>query len=547
MLRAVFWVEGEDTMELNRIMIVDDEEDFRLGVIKKMDWESIGFEVVGDASNGQDALDLVEQINPDVIITDIKMPFMNGLTLTKKIHEWNPSIKIIILSGFDDFEYAKTAIKYGVSEYLLKPIQASELKEVLVKVKNEICDEVNEKRNKEILHRHYIENLPIIREKFLVNLIEGRLNQNQITKLSELYELILEAPYFAVSIAYAQSEGQSQDNYYESELMTLSFRNIVEEHVVKQVHSYTFVYLDYVIVIAMVPTKEAFSEFIHIMNQVCHRANRILGLKISAGIGSAYDNILKLADSYQEAKKAIEYKVLLGDELAIFIEDVEPKVKSNFSFEEMYTAELIHNIKLGKEEELTRTIDTILVSMKAAQPSLQEYRACLMELVSSVYKLSRLYQLNQNEIFGENFDIYVDVFKFSSFDTLGQWLHTICNRLRHCIRHERKDSAKLIVQRSVQLINEQYGNSELSVEVLCDNLNISQAYFSTIFKKELGVSFVSYLTMVRMEKAVDLLNSTDEKTYIIAEKIGYIEPNYFSYVFKKYYGVSPTKFRKIDS
>ena len=133
--------------------------------------------------------------------------------------------------------------------------------------------------------------------------------------------------------------------------------------------------------------------------------------------------------------------------------------------------------------------------------------------------------------------------QFSSLDELERWLLAICTNLRRTLRHERKDSTMRLSEKAREYIEDHYSESDLSADTLCRHLNVSAAYFSTVFKREAGLGFSAYLTKIRLEHAVQLLASTEEKTYIIAEKVGYLEPNYFSYVFKKEYGISPSKYR----
>ena len=134
-------------MSLYRIMLVDDEEEVRKAMIRQMDWERLGFTVVGDAENGQEALEKLEQLEPEVIMTDIRMPYMDGLTLTARIREKYPSIKILIFSGYDDFEYAQQAIKLNVAEYILKPVNGEELAEILNRIKISLDQEIEQRRN----------------------------------------------------------------------------------------------------------------------------------------------------------------------------------------------------------------------------------------------------------------------------------------------------------------------------------------------------------------------------------------------------------------
>ena len=151
-------------MNLYRIILVDDEEEVRKGIIRKIDWEALGFQVVGDAENGQDALEKIEQLEPDVVMTDIRMPYMDGLTLTSWIRQKYPSVKVLIFSGFDDFEYAQKAIKLNVTEYILKQVNVEELTRILNRVRENLDQEIEQRRDVDRLRESYLSSLPILRE-----------------------------------------------------------------------------------------------------------------------------------------------------------------------------------------------------------------------------------------------------------------------------------------------------------------------------------------------------------------------------------------------
>ena len=173
-------------MNLYKIMLVDDEEEVRKSIINKIDWADTGFEVIGDAENGKDALEKIEQNEPDLVLTDIKMPYMDGLTMAETIRQQYPSVKIVIFSGFDEFEYAKKAIKLNVIEYILKPVNVEELTAILKKIKKNLDEEIEQKRNVNLLRESYIKNLPTIREHFLNDLIHGGMSGETISeKLKE--------------------------------------------------------------------------------------------------------------------------------------------------------------------------------------------------------------------------------------------------------------------------------------------------------------------------------------------------------------------------
>ena len=176
-------------MACYNVLLVDDEKEVCQVIIRKLDWESMGFHIVGYAANGVEALEMAEELQPDVVMTDIKMPYMDGLTLSKKLKEAYQKIKIIIFSGFDEFEYAKEAIKVEATEYILKPINESELREVFERVKTDLDRELDERRNIDKLRQYYLESLPVLQENFYITLLEGRLSQEQIEETLKNYQI----------------------------------------------------------------------------------------------------------------------------------------------------------------------------------------------------------------------------------------------------------------------------------------------------------------------------------------------------------------------
>ena len=264
---------------------------------------------------------------------------------------------------------------------------------------------------------------------------------------------------------------------------------------------------------------------------------------MTAGIGQAVTGLGNLAVSYQGAVDAVDYRVLLEPNQAIYIRDIQPAPSRDFVLDDQDIQKVTKAVKLGRQHEVREAVEELMGKFKHSNISLHRYQVAMMELVTELLKLGRSYHLNLEEIFGGNMDFYQEIAKFDSLDSLGEWLYNVCMKFRSLIRQEQTDSTKLLTEKAKQFIQENYADSNLSVEILSNYLNVSAAYFSTIFKKETGQSFVMYLTNVRMEAALELLNNTQEKTYVIAGEVGYTEPNYFSYVFRKKYGMSPTKYR----
>ena len=167
-------------MTTYKVLLVDDEEEVRNAIEQRINCEELGFEVIGNAQNGVKAMEIAEKLQPDAVITDIKMPYMNGLELARNLKEENPGVRILILTGFDEFEYAKEAVHLEIEEYILKPINANELSECLKRLKNVLDKEREEKLNVRKLEQYYTDSLPVLPTTFLCSLVEGRISDSDI-------------------------------------------------------------------------------------------------------------------------------------------------------------------------------------------------------------------------------------------------------------------------------------------------------------------------------------------------------------------------------
>jgi two-component system, response regulator YesN len=527
-----------------RLLLVDDEEEIREGIIRKIDWDSLGYTVVGDAENGLEALEKAEHLHPDVVMTDIKMPFMDGLELGERIQTIMPSTKLIIFSGFDDFEYAQKAIKLNVAEYVLKPINAAELTETLKRLKLQLDNEFNEKRDVEILRRNYMESLPVLREQFLVGLIEGRISETRLQAQAKLFNMNLNAKNWAVALVHADAAPKDEAALQgEEELIPISLKCSVDE-IMGNYCTYTgFLYSDCVAMIAELDLQSGIVPLMTGMNEVCKSAERVLGVKVMAGVGTQRSSLIEIRHSYREAQNALDYSATLGAGKAIYIADVEPDTSVKLQFDDHDEREIVNAIKMGSEEEIQNKINMLFARCETTLLPFSQYQIYLMEIMTSLLKVMQAYELGTEDIFGENFNYVNTITALRSPTEMKLWCTESCVKISTLIKRERVDSTQLLARNAKQYIAENFGSEELSVENLCSFLHVSPAYFSTVFKRETSMSFVAYLTEVRLQEAVNLLNTTDDKTYIIAAKVGYTEPNYFSYVFKKKFGVSPSKYR----
>ena len=529
-------------MELYNVLLVDDEADVLQAMKKKIDWEALGFCLAGTAENGQEALEMAEQLHIDVVMTDIKMPYMDGLTLCKNLKQSYRNMKVIIYSGFDDFEFAREAVHLEAEEYLLKPISAGDMEAAFSKVRKKLDQEYDEYRNLNRLSEYYRKSLPAMREQLVMGILEGRIAGERARAMMETYEICLDSPFYVVAALYMDVNPR-EEQPQPAQLFTLSLKDMVQDYLKNRTRFFSTAFLDQVIVIFMLDEREEIDQVLYHLDQICKMGFHVLKSSVTAAVGQICANTDALHTSYEEAVNAMEYRSILGSGQVLYINDIEPCSEENILVTEHEFQNLVHAVKLGNRDETNAAIAQIMDSIRKEPISPGQYQLLFMELLSELMKIGRAYKLHPNQIFGEHAGSWQELYRMVTVDELEGWLQEVCTNLRHVLRHERRDSAARLTEQAKAYIEEHYKESDLSADSLCRCLNVSAAYFSTIFKREVGMSFVAYLTKIRLEHALELLRTTEDKTYIIASRGGYMEPNYFSYVFKKQYGISPSKYR----
>ncbi|ERI94586.1 response regulator receiver domain protein [Clostridiales bacterium oral taxon 876 str. F0540] len=541
-------------MRKYKLLIVDDEIEVRKGIINKVNWEKLGFEIVAEGENGQEALELFEKTLPDVVLTDIKMPFMDGLELSRRIKEKYPTTKIIVMTGFDEFEYAHKAIKLNVSEYLLRPISSEEITNILLKVKGQIDKEIAEKENVEALKEHYKKSIPVLREKFLISLITSGLDRKEIEQNSNNYDINLNGNEFMVSVISIdkkkkESNESGSDNEVllrEKGLLKFAVLNTTQEIVDKYNLGTVFLKDENIIILTVHGDKEnevIADKTFSAIEELKQVLEKFLKVTVTVGVGNVVKDVVLLRNSYENAVAALDYRIFMGKNKIIWIEDIEPVSVNKIVFDETKERTLTSGIKVGTKEEITSTIDKLFEDIIDSKASFKDYQIYIMEMLTTILKAARDSSVDIDEIFGVDHNLFVELYSLSGIEEAKGWFKDISVRIMNFIVKDRQDTYQHLVKKAKDYIKESYGNSDININEVCNYLHLSTTYFSFIFKKETKTTFVNYLTQVRMDAAKELLRTTNLKAFEIAEKVGYSEPNYFSYSFKKKFGVSPSEFR----
>lgn len=537
-------------MDKYSIILVDDEREIIEGIIQKVDFESLGFVVVGAAENGEEAYQLSLKLKPDIVMSDIIMPFMDGLSLGEKLKEELPNTKLILFSGHDDLEFAHRAIKMNVVEYVLKPVNAQEIGKILTNVKQQLDQEYETRRDYEFLKLQYQNMIPILRDQFLAGLLEGKLNEDEVLEQAPLANFDLKANGYCVvlfEIAKTSQSEVSQMIFKEknSLMMNAAMKQLAEDILSKYVHAHVFFYHTQIASIVQLYEESDVVNLSNIVNEVCMAASRIYEINLSAGISNIVKHRYAMCYAKNEAISALDYRLVLGDGKAIAYEDISQDSTISLSFQEQDSKTLSSAIRLGSPQEIKETIATIFAQLYRNKMALDRYHVFVMELMLSLLKMLEQYQIDGTLIFAKNFDPYHPLTNMNSLVEFEKEVVRICVEISRSIQEQRSYASKAVVTSVMEYIEENFANPSLNVETISRAFHISASYLSRIFKKETDESLIGYLTNLRLEEATKLLLTTNEKSYAVAQQVGYSDPNYFSYVFKKKYGIAPTRYRKI--
>ena len=326
-------------------------------------------------------------------------------------------------------------------------------------------------------------------------------------------------------------------------LLSTSVQKQANEHLAEKWKAKCFSYLGNTILIAQLKNESEISELTDECDRFCRYARRMIGAVVTAGIGSVCGDIFGLAQSYSSAREAVSYRVIYGASRAINMKEIVPrKMYRPGSENDMELSNLFKMIRLGSEEDVVEAVDKYLNYTSFPKKSLQQHHIDVMELIIALYRFSMNQDIELEDFSGDIRKLYSGLLDLEP-DALRRWLADSSLSFHEKLISARNKSTRSFVSKAEEYVQQNYADEGLSLDSICEVLGVSNSYFSTIFKKETGSSFISYLTDYRMDRASCLLIETNEKSYMIAKKVGYTDPNYFSYVFKRRFGVSPSKYR----
>lgn len=532
---------------LFKVLIVDDDIVVRINLKTLINWNKSGFEVCGEAANGAEAIQKMEQDEYHIIITDISMPIMDGIALIEHIEQKCPAIKVIALSGYDDFDYVRMSLKSGAIDYILKhKLDTATLLNVLEVARRHILANQQNIEQLQKQQEQIQQSRLLLTHRFISQLIKGLIVDKLLIQ-ETIQSLHLKMDMRNLVVITAEIDGFLLIEEKNLEIVIQSFLNISEE-VLKEFNNELISYIENgrFVIIASIGKNYSHlyihNQLIQIVDRIKLSIRRYLSLTVSFGISEVCEDICDIKNYYDDAIKALKHKFYMGKGHVIWNRD--KAIKETFlSLNIKDEKKIIEELKLRNENGVFNQIDLIFKKITDEYASYKSVQLICAELVSLAGKAAK--ELGIGDSFASSYsDMPYDELK--KYDTLEDIKGYVCNiyeKLMAMMPIEISEKFSLYTKKVIEYINRNY-HIPISLTDAAEYVGVSSQYLSTIFKEELGMNFTEYLSRLRISHAKTLIESGENKLKDIVVKVGFNNYNYFLKVFKDIVGLTPMEYEK---
>lgn len=534
-----------------KVFLVEDEMVIRRGIKNSIDWEKEGYIFCGEASDGELAYPMIIKEKPDILITDIRMPFMDGLELCKLVKEELPNIKILILSGYDEFDYAKEAIRLGVTEYLLKPISSGKLLEAL----NGVSESIRREKEDKDLVRKYMEemreNTEHEKQKFFEQMIAGNLSMADALETGKKYEMNLSAGMYNLLLfrfILGEENRKSGELLGEAEYAIKKLTERLEYvfEFQRDVEGWAF--------LLMADNEEQMSERVKELSKDLEEIMKNYStIAYFGGIGQPVARLRELEESFREAERALAARFTMELNRIISVEDIRMAQNvdtlddieiTSFGEIEKTRTMLEKFLNNGAEDEIDEFVDVYINELPEENlKSVLMRQYIIMDAYIVMMSFCEKIEGIEGEMQAQSEELKNSMKTIQTLEEIKNYIRMLLKKIigvRDTISGRRYSD---IIEIAKDQIRKTYMSDEISLNTIAAEVGMSPSYFSSIFSKEMGKTFVEYLTEIRMDRAKELLMCSSMKTSEIGYEVGYKDPHYFSYIFKKTQNCTPKEFR----
>ena len=524
-----------------KLLIVEDERIIRNSLVQEIPWEKVGGEMIGEAADGLMGFQMVTELKPDIVISDIKMERMDGIELCERIKSSFPGIKLIIITGYGEFAYAQTAVKLGVKDFILKPTDPNELMAAVEKAAAELEAEVKKKQEIERLQQLIESNIPALREKFLQDLLtEEGISQPEFAERLEF--LGIEAGEFYLVCIGIDDYNQYIKNNSEKERQVnkLVIKRIGQQIIDQYAGGYIFDKESNLFVALIY--KSPYKDIYDLAEEIQQEVFAYLSLPVSLGISLVIRDFFEYREAFSQACEALQYKFYLGEKTIAFFGDINysNSVSNHNLFQK---TRIVNSLRVGDcngaLEQLKSDLSKIEDEMVHDVLSIRNAAIELVILIQGVLLDKKI----NHESLDLNINYYEAFLRCNTLEEVEGYLKEYINKTAMLIQNENIFKNSAAVNKILEYLNANYDNS-IALDDLARLVYMNPKYICRLIKKETGRNFLDILNEIRIDKAKEFITDPKYKTYEIAQMVGINDAKYFSQIFKKITGMTPTEYRE---
>lgn len=519
-----------------KLSVIDDEHivlERLIKMIEKINDNNLVLE--STFNNGDDAFNHLSINPPDILITDIHIPFISGIELSKMLKKINPLIKIIIITGYEELSYAKEAINLEVVGFISKPISYEELKEVIEKAKEKIEVEKSIESNKNEFNRFYKESLPVLKENYLSKLLDKNKLSSRFKEQLERVKIDLDYKslmigYFDFDLNYSDEEKELFETFLISQLYNLN----MEFHIIHKEYD----------LIVLFKNKKTFNKELMIddLKLIIAKAKRQLNIEVSIGLSNPLTNDVNYKILFNEAKNALTSRKIFGGMQVFLYSDIDKDSNRSYLIDDSNYNKLTYNVRYEQDINNIKKVLEEIKDIVGLEEHLLLYEFNLSNILNAIVKgLGAEVEIATKDFNYSN--LYQQLFSFKTIDEVFDWFLKIISDIQKNNFKYIEDKAQYNMNSIINYIDNNFTDNNLNLEMLAEEVGFSISYITTLFKTNYKTTFVKYLTTIRMDKAKEVLLNTNKKIIEIANIVGYNDPYYFSHSFKKHFGLSPKEYR----
>ena len=529
-----------------KIFLAEDEFIIREGIKNNIDWQAHGYEFCGEASDGELAFPLIQKTRPDILITDIKMPFVDGLALSRLVKKELPETEIIILSGYEEFDYAKEAIQIGVARYLLKPINGETLLQEIDSVAEIILGKQKEKEIREKYQREMEENSLRDQMNLFQHLVTGDCSMEELLSVADKLDLKIMAPWYSIVLLKIQSMKHDYEEYSGSIV-------VVDERIAKLAEPEHVLIFDRALEgRAFLFKADSEDELLAYQKEYLGNVKEVLSgyvnLRYFGGIGTPVNRLREIPASFEDASHAFAHRYLVAESCILdssllmqegAAENEDFRI-SAVNPEQIDRTKMQEFLRTGDLDEVVYFVDEFFGKLDGGAMKSRIFRQYItMDAYFSIVDFLKGLGLQKDEIEAPDQDSSILQDEKSAMDYIVRIMD------KALVLREKKASSRYedVVSEVIHYIENNYAQEELSLNLLASHVNFSPNHLSMIFSQQTGQTLIRYLTDYRMNRAKELLRCSSKKSSVISMEVGYKDPHYFSYLFKKTQGMTPTQYR----